>query len=34
MGQLSRVETLKDAEMYQGFYEKLSKAVFLEEQKL
>ncbi len=34
MGQLSRVETLKDATMYQGFYDKLSKSVFLEEQKI
>lgn len=33
-GQLSRVETLKDITMYQGFYDKLSKSVFLEEQKI
>ncbi len=34
MGQLSRVETLKDPQTYKGFYEKLSKSVFLEEQKI
>jgi len=29
-GQIARVETLKEPELYQGFYEKLSKSVFLE----
>ena len=31
-GRLSRIQTLSDEDLYQGFYEKLSKAIFLEEQ--
>ena len=34
MGQVSRFETVKDTNLYQGFFERLSKAVFLEEHKL
>ncbi len=33
-GELSRIETLKEEDLYQGFFEKLSKSVFLEEQKI
>ena len=33
-GQVSRFETLKDATLYQGFFEKLSKSIFLEDQKI
>ncbi|NIB42970.1 hypothetical protein HBA55_25405 [Pseudomaricurvus alkylphenolicus] len=29
-GQISRVETLKEPDLYQGFFEKLSKSAFLE----
>lgn len=34
MGQVSKMETLNEPELYQGFFEKLSKAIFLEEQKI
>jgi hypothetical protein len=34
MGQLSKFETLKEGEMYTGFFDKLSKAVFLEEHQI
>lgn len=33
-GKVSKMESLKNPELYSGFYEKLSKAVFLEEQKI
>ncbi len=33
-GELSRVETLKDEEMYKLFFEKLSKSIFLEEHQI
>ena len=33
-GLVSRFETIKDPELYQGFFERLSKAIFLEEQKI
>ena len=33
-GNVSRVETLKDEELYTGFFEKLSKAIFLEAHKI
>lgn len=32
--QINRIETLKDPQIYQDFYEKLSKAIFLEAQKI
>lgn len=32
--QINKVETLKDPNLYQDFYEKLSKAIFLEAQKI
>jgi hypothetical protein len=32
--QINRVETLKDPNLYQEFYEKLSKAIFLEAQSI
>lgn len=34
IGNVSKMETLKSPELYQGFFEKLSKAIFLEEQKI
>jgi len=33
-GQLNRLEGLKDPELYKQFFEKLSKSVFLEAQKI
>lgn len=33
-GDVSRMEALKEPELYQGFFEKVSKAIFLEEQKI
>lgn len=33
-GDLSKMETLNDPELYQGFFEKVSKAIFLEGQKI
>ncbi len=33
-GELSRVETLKDEEMYRLFFDKLSKSIFLEENQI
>lgn len=34
LNQINRVETIKEPEMYQKFYESLSKAIFLEAQKI
>lgn len=34
MGQVSKFETLKDAALYQDFFERLSKSMFLEEHKI
>jgi len=31
LGQINRIEAIKDPNLYQGFFDKLSKAVFLEE---
>ena len=33
-GDVSRMETLNDPELYQGFFERLSKAIFLEANKI
>lgn len=33
-GDISRMETLNDPELYQGFFERLSKAIFLEANKI
>ena len=33
-GQVSKMQTLDDPELYKGFFERLSKAIFLEEQKI
>jgi hypothetical protein len=33
-GQLTRLEGLREPELYQQFFEKLSKSVFLEAQKI
>ena len=33
-GQLSRIETLKGEDLYLEFFDKLSKSIFLEEQKI
>jgi hypothetical protein len=34
VGNVSRMETLNEPGLYQGFFEKVSKAIFLEEQKI
>lgn len=34
LNQINRVETIKEPEMYQKFYDSLSKAIFLEAQKI
>jgi hypothetical protein len=34
MNQINRIETIKEPEMYQKFYDSLSKAIFLEAQKI
>jgi hypothetical protein len=33
-GDMTRIVTLKDPQLYQDFFERLSKSVFLEEQKI
>jgi hypothetical protein len=33
-GQINRIETINDADVYQKFYEGLSKAIFLEAQSI
>ncbi len=33
-GNVSKIETLKEPTLYQGFFERISKAIFLEEQKI
>ncbi len=34
MGQVSKIETINEQQLYEGFFEKLSKSIFLETQKI